>query len=80
MKLAIKPKYETNEEFLSRIMTYGCPTGSLIQSFVVQALTTYTDMVITAGPEQFSSSFLNGDAWTDTAEWLKQELDKKYGR
>jgi len=77
MKLA--PKHETNDEFVQRVMNFGCPTGALIQAFIIQAMTTYSNMVIHAGPAACESPLLSGEAWVGTANWLKQQLDSKYG-
>lgn len=79
MSAVLKQKHETNEEFIVRIMNWGCPTGALVQPFIIQALTTYANMVITAGPKECDSSMLSGKAWVATAEFVKKELDAKYG-
>ena len=34
-------KQENNTEFVQRLMTEGCPTGGLVQAFVLQALEAY---------------------------------------
>lgn len=74
----MRSKFETNEEFLSRIMNFGCPTGALIQPFVIQALTVFSKMVIAAGEDECDTPLVCGEAWVNTAKWLKEELDKKY--
>ena len=81
MSAVLKPKakFETNEEFITRIMNWGCPTGALVQPFIIQALTTYSNMVINAGPKECDSSMLSGEAWVATAAFMKKELDAKYG-
>lgn len=71
-------KRESNTEFLTRIMNVGCPTGSLIQAFVIEALTRYSKDVLESDNE-WDNGLINSVTWSATAEWLKAELDKKYG-
>jgi len=59
-------------------MTQGCPTGGLIQPFVIQALISYSRKVIEDGPEAYDSGLLHGASWHRTAEWLMEELDESY--
>lgn len=73
-------KRETNSEFIERVMSFGCPTGGLIQVFVIEALYHYCEDVIRAKPEETENGFLAPGAWRRTAEWLKTELDNKYKR
>ena len=39
--MSFENEHETNEQFIARIMSFGCPTGPLIQAFIIQALRTY---------------------------------------
>ena len=72
-----KNKRETNEEFIVRIMNFGCPTGALIQPFIIEALS--------VAAHRFSKEpipdggLIDPEVWMETAQWLKSELEKKYG-
>lgn len=77
--MSIENEYETNEQFIVRIMNFGCPTGPLIQAFVIEALRKYAEAVSSAPAESLDSPFLSGESWKATAIWLKTELDRKYG-
>lgn len=68
----------SNEEFMQRLMTQGCPTGALIQAFIISALDNYSKKCIEAGPKPFDSGFLNGEAWIETAKHVQAELVKNY--
>lgn len=75
--LIMPKKVETNVQFIERIMTQGCPTGALIQPFIIEALRRYAEAYAeTPIPE---NDLLSPEAWTKTAQWLKSELEKKYG-
>ena len=69
-------RHEDNTEFLARLMTSGCPTGMLIQPFVITALQTYAEQCIAAGPETFTSALLHGPAWVATAKFVLKETEK----
>lgn len=72
-----KSKIETNTEFITRIMEEGCPTGALIQPFVIEALSKYASACsVTPIPD---GGLVDPEAWMETAQWLKSELEKKYG-
>lgn len=71
-------EHETNTEFIERIMSFGCPTGPLIQPFIIEALTNYSRKVVKNGPEVYDNALVRGEAWHRTAKWLKGELDEKY--
>lgn len=68
----------SSEEFVKRLMTGYCPTGPLVQPFVIEALSKYSEFVIKAGAKAVDSPLLNGEAWVQTAEWVKKEIDRKY--
>ena len=70
-------KHETNEEFLVRVLNYGCPTGPLIQAFIMEAVTRYAHETA-ASDETWDNGLINSATWKSTAVWLKAELDKKY--
>lgn len=69
---------ETNEEFLVRIMNYGCPHGALVQPFVIEALMRYARDVA-AAPAFEGNAFVSGEAWKRVGVWLLGELEAKYG-
>ena len=77
--MSFEHEHETNEQFIARIMRFGCPTGPLIQAFVIQALRTYAEAVSEAPAESLDSPLLCGESWKATAIWLKTELNRKYG-
>lgn len=77
--MSIENVHETNEQFIARIMSFGCPTGPLIQAFVIQALRNYAEAVSDAPAESLDSPLLSGESWKATAKWLKSELERKYG-
>lgn len=68
---------ETNVEFVRRVMEVGCPTGAMIQPFVIEALTRYADEVLASG-EAWNNGLIDHTVWRETAAFLKAELDKKY--
>jgi hypothetical protein len=71
-----KNKFETNEQFVMRIMNTGSP---LRQAFVIEAISQYADACAKAKPEDINAPFLNGAAWIQVARELKTEVDSKYG-
>jgi hypothetical protein len=71
---------ETNEQFIARIMSFGCPTGPLIQAFVIEALFRYSTSVMQTDAAALDSPLISGDAWKKTAEWLDEQLAEQYGR
>jgi hypothetical protein len=74
---AVLGRHETNTEFITRIMEFGCPTGALIQPFVIEALRSYAERyAVNPIPE---NNFINPEAWMETAQWALAELEKKYG-
>lgn len=70
-------KLESNEEFMRRLMTYGCPTGPLIHAFMFHGLMAYCNQVVAKPAEAFDSPMLSGNAWLATANWLGNELGKR---
>lgn len=67
---------ETNTEFLDRIMNFGCPTGALVQVFILQGLDASSKAVIASGAEKNDTPMVSGEAWVRTAEFVRRELDK----
>lgn len=74
---SLVPPTETNEQFLQRIMTVGCPTGALIQAFVIEGLITYC-YEVKASEGEWDNGLINSAAWRRTGDWLLTELKKKY--
>lgn len=72
------PKAQTNEEFLVHLLNFGCPTGALIQPFVMTALEDYSKRVISEPQVEVVNSFVAAGAWHRTAEHVKSQLDAKY--
>lgn len=70
------PKQETNTEFIVRIMNFGCPTGALVQPFIIEAITRYAaECAVTPIPD---NGLIDPEAWMETAHWVKSELERKY--
>ena len=70
---------ETNIELVARIMDF-CPTGPLVQPFVLHALETYCKMVDKATIEELSNGLFSGETWKATGAWVDAELAKHYAR
>lgn len=71
-----RKRRETNEEFIVRIMNFGCPTGALIQAFIMEALARYCVEVQKASfPD---TPLLSGEAWKATGAWLQSQLDEHF--
>jgi hypothetical protein len=73
-------KPESNVQLLDRLMQYGCPTGALVQPFILQGIETYCRMVAAATPEEISSPLISGEAWKATGDWLQRELNKHFDK
>ena len=71
-------KNETNQQFLERIMNFGCPTGPMAEVFILQAIEAYAKQVASAPAPKMG--FISGEAWKSTAEFLVKELDKRYAK
>lgn len=69
-------KRENNEEFMVRIMNFGCPTGPLVHAFILEGLINYAERVIANPPPDGAVS---GDAWKRTAEFVQAEINKHLG-
>jgi hypothetical protein len=68
------PRREHNDEFMHRIMNYGCPAGALIQGFILEGLRIYAEQCVAYGPEHFDSGLMNGEAWVACAKFYLNEL------
>lgn len=69
-------RFETNDEFIHRIMT-SSKYGSLVQAFVIEALSRYAEEVASSPVE--SHGFINMSTWKNIALDVQDELAKKYG-
>ena len=71
-----------NVEFVKYLMTSGqCPTGALSQGFILDALGKMSKHVVDGADECMESmqgSFVNPEAWIETAAWIKVQLDLRY--
>jgi hypothetical protein len=65
---------EYNDEFIQRIMNFGCPAGALMHGFILEGLRMYAEECIKAGPKKFDSGFMNGRAWLACAQFYLDEL------
>ena len=73
----VMQRRETNVEFVTRIMEYGCPTGALVQPFIIEAIRRYAaECAVNPIPE---NGLISPEAWMETAQWITSELEKKYG-
>lgn len=70
---------ETNTEFITRVMDFA-KSGPLMQAFVIQALTSYSEDVMSASDAQLENPMVHPDAWRRCAVEMQQELENKYGR
>lgn len=73
-----RTKCESNDEFLARVMNWGCPTGALIQPFIIEALIRYSKEVA-ASEKEWDNGLIDHASWKATGVWLLGELEKKYG-
>ena len=74
-------KNETNIEFVTRIMDFA-PTGAMSQMFVIDALGKIANKIVEDAEgvkKAMEGGFVDGAAWVKTAEFIKSELDAKYG-
>lgn len=74
------PKREDNIAFINRIMSFGCPTGPLIQPFIIVALEKYAESVAAADAADMDSAVLSGEAWKATGEWLNAEIKARFAK
>lgn len=65
-------RHETNEEFMVRVMNF-CPQGALSQAFIMEALMRYCEQCAEADIPD--TPLLSGQAWKNTAAWLKEQLE-----
>lgn len=72
------PKKQNNVEFITHLMDFGCPTGALIQPYVMAALEDYSSRVIAAKSPESDGGFISEEAWRRTAEHVKAQLEVRY--
>lgn len=72
-----KFKRMTNEEFVSHIMNYS-NSGSLVQSFVIEALRFYSEAVISKGEPKDDGSFINPVVWYNIGKEVNDKINLKY--
>ena len=72
------PLKQNNIEFITHLMDFGCPTGALIQPYVMAALEDYSARVIAAKSPETENGFVSEAAWRRTAEHVKEQLDARY--
>lgn len=65
---------ETNEEFMARVMRFGCPTGPVIELFILEGLRKYCEAVVAKPAQDFDSPMVSGQAWVRTGQWLGEQL------
>lgn len=68
----------TNEDFVRYIMNYN-PHGALVQAFVIQALSSYCELVLEAGVGPSENGLINSKAWRDIASYINNLMEQKYG-
>jgi hypothetical protein len=73
-----KKRRETNVEFITRIMEYGCPTGVLVQPFIIEAIGHYAHRYSTE--PIMEGGLIDPEAWMETAQFVREELKKKYDK
>lgn len=73
----MKRKFESNTKFLARIMEFGCPTGVLIQPFVLIALEEYAKEITATDLADLDNGLIDGAAWKRTAQWVLEELEAR---
>lgn len=66
---------ETNAEFMDRIMNF-CPTGALVQAFVLEALRRYAEQVADPAVNIQDTPLLSGKAWKRTGVWVLDQVEK----
>lgn len=75
----MKTRRESNDEFVRRIMSFGCPTGALIQVMVMQSLDEFSKAVL-ASTEPWNNQVISEEAWKETARFIQRELGTFFGR
>jgi hypothetical protein len=69
-----------NEEFIGHLMMFS-PTGQMSQIFIIEAIRYYAERVASSEyPEDDPKQFINPQAWHNTATYIVEAFDKKYGK
>lgn len=77
-------KLKTNDEFVKELMMFS-RRGALIHPFVLQALRTFSSMVVDSyesgelSQKMQGNSLVSPDAWADCAKEVLEKLDVQYG-
>lgn len=75
----INDKKLSNSEFLNDIMEFA-PVGPIAQIFVIEAIRYYAEQVKSGPkPTESGNGIINPIAWHDTAEYLYDRFEAKYG-
>lgn len=68
----------TNEEFFSRLMTYG-PYGAMQQVMIIEAIRYYTELVSKQPrPSLPGEELISAQTWWDTANYIQKQLVENY--
>lgn len=70
-------KRKTNIECIRDIMNYSAH-GALIQAFVMQALTEYSNQVMAAKIEDLDTGLISGAAWQGCAREVRDAIEKHF--
>lgn len=77
-------KKKTNDEFVKDLMMYS-RRGALIHPFVLQALRTFSEMVVaqhedgTLAEAMKENGFVSADAWADCGREILEKMHAQYG-
>lgn len=72
----------TNTAFMDKLMRgalFNESHPSLIQAFVIDALSRHAKAVASAKPEKFDTPLMNGYAWVATAQAIDKAITENYG-
>lgn len=68
---------KTNVEFIVDLMERS-RHGALMQMFIIQALTSYAEAVVKAGPGPVESPLIRGEAWVSCAVEALDKMNEQY--
>ena len=77
-------KRQTNDEFVQDLMTFS-RRGALIQVFVIQALDTFSKLVMNdyesgaLAKKMEGNPMVHYEAWADCAREILEKMKEKYG-
>lgn len=83
MELSSMDRPKDNIELVTGIMSFS-RRGAMSQLVVIQAITSYVESVTAIPKEEYlevvgSGSLVDGEAWYDTCQELKEKLNAFYG-